>query len=365
MTNSAQHTIIVGCYAPADQPGIHALDFNTLTGSLMPRSSYTGIVNPSFLVVHPNGKWLYAVSETGLEGNGRYGSVHAFHINQQSLTLTPINHQSTNGDWPCHLQIDATGRWIFASNYGTGNVAVFPILEDGALGEMTAFVQHHGQGPNQARQERPHAHSTTLSPDNRFAIVADLGIDQLVIYKFDAETGRLSPHSQTETHAGAGPRHIAFHPDGDRMYVVNELDSTVSVYEYDAVNGKLHELQTLDTLPQNTPDSSDVPENIVADIHYSASHQRLYVSNRGHNSIAIYSVEENGRLTYLNNASCGGNWPRNFALAPNGRFMLVANRHSNEVSALPLLENNVEIGSPVKRATIAQPVCVQFLLNKR
>lgn len=360
MTSSVQHALFAGGYAAADQPGIHAFDFDAVTGKLTPRGSFTGIANPSFLVIHPNGRWLYAVSETGLGDGGKHGAVWAFEIERQSLTLQPINqHQTTRGDWPCHLQIDATGRWVLASNYGTGDVAVFPILEDGGLGEMKDFVQHHGHGPNSARQEGPHAHSATLTPDNRFAIVADLGIDQLVIYAFDVATGKLRQHGVTQTRPGAGPRHTAFHQDGRRLYVANELDSTVTVYDYDVSNGVLQELQTLNTLPPGAP------ENIVADIHVSSSGQRVYVSNRGHNSVAVFAVKADGQMAPLAIPSCGGNWPRNFALSPDDRFMLVANERSDEITVLPVLAGTAELGESVARAAVPRPTCVQFVAVDR
>jgi len=357
MRAKTQHPLYVGCYAAADQPGIHAFDFDAATGKLTARGSFTGLTNPSFLVVHPNKRWLYAVSETSLESDGRCGAVWAFQINGLSLTLQPINQQSTAGDWPCHLQIDASGRWLFASNYGTGNVAVFSILEDGALGEVSEFVQHHGRGPHLARQEGPHSHSTTLSPDNRFVIVADLGIDQLVIYAFDGEAGKLRPHSSVPARAGAGPRHMIFSPDGRKLYVANELDSTITAYDYDKENGALREFQCLDTLPP------EAPENTAADIHMSHSGRRLYVSNRGHNSIASFGVQEDGQLALLDISSCGGNWPRNFAVAPGEGFMLVGNRFSNEVSVLPMPANEGELGAPVTSAVVAQPACVRFVLQ--
>lgn len=355
MTSSIQHVLFAGGYAAADQPGIHAFVFDAVSGGLSLQGSFTGVKNPSFLRIHPNGRWLYAVSETGLADSGKHGDVWAFQINLSSLALEPVNQQSTRGDWPCHLEIDASGRWLMASNYGTGDVAVFPISADGGLGELIDFVQHEGHGPNPERQEGPHAHSATVTPDNRFAIVADLGIDQLVIYAFNAETGKLTLHGVTKTRPGAGPRHVAFDQDGRRLYVANELDCTVTVYEYDAENGTLQALQTLDTVPP------EAPENIVADIHVAASGERLYVSNRGHDSVAVYGVEENGLLSSHAIPSCGGKWPRNFTLAPDGRFLLAANEHSNEISVLPILPDEVELGAPVVRAQVERPTCLQWL----
>ncbi len=357
MTSSIQHLLFVGSYSAADQPGIHAFAFDAVTGTLSSLGSFSGIEKPSFLVVHPNGRWLYAVSETSKEDDGTHGAVWGYRIEQKPLTIQLINQQSTQGNWPCHMQIDATGCWLLASNYGTGNVVLFPILPDGALGEMKDFAQHHGHGPNTARQEGPHAHSATFTPDNGFAIVADLGIDQLVIYALDVEAGRLRPHAVTQTRPGAGPRHVAFHPDIRRAYVANELDNTITTYDYDAASGRLNELDSLDTLPLGAP------ENTVADIHVSSSGERVYVSNRGHNSVAVYAVGTDGRLTCLTILSCGGKWPRNFALAPGGNFMLVANEHSHEIVVLPILAGTAELGAAVARAAVKRPACVQFAID--
>jgi 6-phosphogluconolactonase len=244
---------------------------------------------------------------------------------------------------------------LLATNYGTGNAGIYPLQFDGSLGEMTDFVQHHGTGPNAARQEGPHAHSSIFTPDNRFAILADLGIDQLLIYQLDTSTGKLVAYSSVNTRPGAGPRHLAFHPNGKWMYAANELDSTVTLYDYDAANGVLLERQSLSTL------SSVSPENIVADIHVSTSGQRLYVSNRGHNSIAVYDIRQDGSLVLVSIPTCGGNWPRNFALAPGGRFVLVANQYSNEVCVLPIIEGMEALGAPVARAQVTGASCIQFV----
>ena len=353
-----QPLLFVGSYAAPGQAGIYAFSFDDVTRNLTAMGSFAGIANPTFIVVHPIRRWLYAVSETKQPNDGEPGSVWAFHFEHKPWAIEPINHRPSGGDWPCHLQLDATGKWLLVSNYGTGNVSVLPILSDGALGEMTDLVQHHGHGVHPQRQEGPHAHSVTLTPDNRFAIVADLGIDQLVIYKFDATGGKLIAYGQARTRPGAGPRHMAFHPNGHVVYVANELDSTVTAYGYDAANGSLREMQTLDTLPPGAP------ENTVADIHVSSSANRVYVSNRGHNSIAVFDADADGRLTRIAVSSCGGNWPRNFALAPGRPFIVVANQYSSEVSVLPLLDGPDEIGAPVASAAVPQASCVQFMQIK-
>ena len=347
--------ILVSGYAPANQPGIQAFLFNETNGALDSHGSFTGILNPSFILVHPNGKWLYAVSETGQSSDGVPGGICALSFEREPFSMHLLNQQSSRGDWPCHLRLDGTGQWLIATNYGTGNAAIYPLQADGSLGEMIDFVQHQGKGPNTARQEGPHAHSSIFTPDNRFVIIADLGIDQLVIYKFDSSTGKLSPHSSVNTSPGAGPRHLAFHPNGKWMYAANELDSTVTLYDYDTVNGALLEKQRISSIP------TDSPENIIADIHISASGGRLYVSNRGHNSIAVYDIDDNGNLVLVAIPTCGGNWPRNFALSPNGQFIVVANQYSNEVCVLPILDGADALGDPVARAAVTGASCIQFV----
>jgi 6-phosphogluconolactonase len=358
MTANTDYLLFAGSYAPEDKPGIYAYTFNSAIGNLTSQGSYTGIANPSFLTIHPNGKWLYAVSETSLDNDGIYGSVHSFSIQHEQLNikLQLVNRQSTDGDWPCHVEIDASGRWLIASNYGTGNAALFPILSNGALGEMEAFVQHEGHGPNKTRQEGPHAHSATFTPDNRFIIIADLGIDQLIIYKFDADTGSLTQHAEVQSLPGAGPRHLAFHPSGKHVLVANELDSSVTVYDYDAENGTLHALQTINTLPP------DAPESIVADIHFSSSGQHVYVSNRGHDSLAIFDFDEKtGVLIPVTNQGTYGKIPRNFAIDPSGTFLLTANQDSNNIVIFLINQTDGHLTLVKQKIDIPKPVCLKIM----
>lgn len=353
MTN--QNLVLASGYATPEQPGIQAFLFDESTGALEEYGSYTGVNAPSFLVVHPNKQWLYAVSETGVSSHGELGAVCAFQIQEEPFLLKALNRQTSRGDWPCHLQFDRTGNWLITTNYGSGNAALYPIHSDGLLGEMTDFVQHQGSGPNTARQEGPHAHSSIFTPDNRFVIMADLGIDQLIFYRFDPVHGELSHHRSIHTQPGAGPRHLVFHPNGKWFYAANELGSTVTFYEYDDTNVSLLEKQSLPTIP------SDSPENIDADIHLSADGKRVYVSNRGHNSIAAFDVNDDGTLSLISIPSSGGNWPRNFALSPNGKFMLVANQYSNEISVLPILDGKEALGAPVSRIAMNGVSCIQFV----
>lgn len=349
-------TLFIGSYAHAAQPGIYAYSFDTESGALTAQSSLVGIACPSFLIVHPNREWVYAVSELGIASHEKSGAVHALQFDRAANRIKNINQQPSGGDWPCHLALDATHKWLFCANYGSGNLSVFPVNADGSIGAMSDHIQHRGAGPNTDRQQGPHVHSTTLTPDNRFAIVADLGIDQLVMYTLDAVNGKLHLRGRTTTPPGAGPRHLTFHPNGRVLYAANELDNTIGVYTYDGENGALTEIQMFPTLP------AGAPPNTVADIHLSDAADRLYVSNRGDDSIAVFSINPDGSVNAaLGIYPCGGKTPRNFALAPGGKFILVANQDSDNVSVMPLRDGATEIGAPVARITIPTASCIQFV----
>lgn len=366
MTNANQTLVFVGSYAAADKAGVHALGFDAQRGALSPRGTFSGIANPSFVIANTrgaraqvNGLILYAVSETSADDQSAPGSVWALKVERADdsgpVTLSALNKQPCRGGLGCHLSLDRSGRWVLVANYGTGSAGVLPVREDGSLGPMTSFVEHQGTlGPMSDRQDRPHAHSTTLSPDNRFVIIADLGLDQLVVYDFDRTEGKLTRHGHAQARPGAGPRHATFHPSGQLLYVANELDSTVSAYTWDATAGSLKETQTLDTLPHA------VPGNTVADIHISAAADRLYVSNRGHDSIAVYAVDASGKLSRVAVPSCGGRWPRNFAL-PSNQHMLVANQHSGEVVVLPITKGPEALGAAVGSVAVPGACCVEVV----
>ncbi len=357
VTASLESAALVGSYAPGDAAGIYLVTVNETEGRLRIDATFAGVRNPSHLATHPGGDHLFAVSETSVGGDGVGGTVHAFRITRGrgGVDLAALNERSTDGDHPCHVCVDASGRWLAVSNYGTGNVAVFPIGPDGWLGEMTSSVQHSGSGPNADRQAGPHVHSTVFTPEGRFLIVADLGIDRVVIYAFDPDVGSLSPHDDVATKPGAGPRHMAFHPDGRHLFVVNELDSTITAYRYDARAGALQPWQTVPALPEGAP------AGMAADIHVSRSGSRVYASNRGHDSVTVCAFDMTSGLSRTVIRSSGGQWPRGFCLMPSGRHLLAANRHSNEIVLLPLLAGGSDIGEPLARVEIAQPSCVSFL----
>jgi 6-phosphogluconolactonase len=322
------NTIFVSGYAEANTSSIHIVDFDSERGALAVKGAFSEVQNPSFLAIHPNGEWVYAVSEI------EAGAVWALRYDAETHTFTSLNHQSSGGASPCHLTLDKAGRWLFVANYMSGSVGVLPIREDGTLGKMSDFIQYSGTGGDRERQKGPHAHGT----------------DTLHRYRFDTEHGKLIPHGVTKTEPGAGPRHTTFHPNGTILYVANELDNTVGVYGWVGNEGTLTEQQILTTLPPNAAPTT------TADIHLTQAGNRLYVSNRGYDSLATYDVGANGFLTLVAIQPSGGRNPRNFALSPDDRFVLVANEFSNEVVVFRADEKGV--GEVVARVALPAPTCV-------
>jgi 6-phosphogluconolactonase len=257
--------------------------------------------------------------------------------------------------------LDRTGKFVLVANYTSGSVAVFPMLKDGRLGEATSFVQHKGSSVNVERQNGPHAHAIAFSPDNRFAVVADLGLDQLLVYRFDAAKGTLGAAPQTvKTAPGAGPRHLVFSSDGRFLYVINELQSTVVTYSYDAASGALHELQRVSTLPQGFSG-----ENTTAEIEIGPSGQFLFASNRGNDSIAVFAIDSRlGTLTAVETDSTGGKTPRNFVIDPSGRWLLAANQDSNDVVVFKIDAKSGHLAKTGETVQVPSPVCVRFVTGQ-
>lgn len=349
--------LFVGTYTEKDTNGIHTYRVES-DSALTQLFETPGLPNPTFLAVHPSQKYLYAVNEIGEYEGKPAGAVSAFFIHADG-SLAPINTQSSVGRGPCHIIIDRAGKNALVANYGSGSAAVLPINTDGSLEPASAFVQHAGNGADASRQEGPHAHSTTLSPDERYAYVADLGLDKLMTYRFDASKGALEanvpPH--TALHAGAGPRHFTFHPNGRWAYVINELDNTVVAYDYSAGTGALSVKQTISTLPAGWSGTS-----YCADIHISPNGKFLYGSNRGHDSIAIFAIARTGGLLSL--VGHQGEdivWPRNFAIDAAGRFLYVANQNSDSIVAFEMNANTGALTPTDVRMNLPKPVCIQFL----
>lgn len=330
--------------------GIYHAKFDPATGALRVLGVTGGIANPSFLALHPSLPVLYAVSEASRTG----GEVIAFAIDGATGALTELNRQSTHGSSPCHVSVEASGQFAFVANYVTGNVCLYPLTANGELQPASDVVQHRGSGINASRQEGPHAHSVTVDPHNRHVVAADLGLDRLFVYGWDAATKKLVLKGTGATPDGAGPRHIAYHPKF--VYAINELDSTMSVFRYDAERGDLNLVETVSTLPA---DFSGV--SYCADVHLSASGKFLYGSNRGHDSIVVFAVDEaSGKLTTLGYASTQGSFPRNFAIDPSGQFLLAANQNSSSVAVYRI---DAVSGLPAPTGAIFDvptPVCILF-----
>jgi 6-phosphogluconolactonase len=274
-------------------------------------------------VAHANGRFLYAANE-------QEATVSAFAMDAQSGKLTPINTVKSGGTSPCHVSIDKTGKFLLVANYGSGSVSAFPIQANGALGDATGFVQHKGSSIDRARQMGPHAHFVDVSPDNRFVLTADLGLDQVLSYRFDAAKGTLTPNSPpfATLKPGSGPRHLAFHPSGKFLFVNGEMSATLTSFSYDAATGAMKEVNTVSTLPADFSGAKS-----TAEVQVDRAGRNVYVSNRGHDSIAQFSINPStGMLTPAGHTPTGGRTPRNFALDPSGNFLLAGNQDSDTVT---------------------------------
>jgi 6-phosphogluconolactonase len=270
-----------------------------------------------------------------------------------------LNQVASGGADPCYITVDNTGKYVLVANYTGGSIAAFPILADGRLGEASAFIQHTGHGPNPQRQEGPHAHSIDLSPDNRFAIVDDLGLDETLIYKFDSDKGSLTLNDPAFAKAapGAGPRHFALHPNGKFGYVINEMGSTVSAFSFDAPSGALQPLQTISILPKDFTGHND-----AAEIQIHPSGKFLYASNRGHDSIAVFAIDSNkGTLTLVEYVPTEGQSPRHFAIDPTGTFIFAENEKADNIVLFRIDGQTGHLRATGKMLEIAQPVCVKFV----
>ncbi len=353
----------VGTYTGTTSKGIYQGWLDVPTGGLRTDIAANNVTNPSFLVVTPSGRFLYAVNEVEKYNGAEQGSVSAFAVNESSGALKFLNTQASGGRGPCHIALDRGGNHVFVANYTSGTAAAFPMLKDGGLAPASSIVTHHGSGPNHDRQEGPHAHCVAVSLDNRFVIVADLGIDRLMVYAFDAKNGTLTPaaHPFVEMVPGSGPRHIAFHPDGKNLYVITELTSTVVLLSYDASTGRMEPRQTVSTLP-----SEFHGENTAAEVCTDARGRFLYCSNRGHDSIAVFRIDPASRhLTLVQHQSSLGRNPRNFALDPSGSFLVAANQRSDSIVSFSIDGEHGKLTPAGQMMKIAQPVCIQFAGHSR
>jgi 6-phosphogluconolactonase len=355
----SKYLVYIGTYTQKESKGIYAYRFDAATDRLTSLGLAAESANPSFLAVDPSRRFLYAVNEVSQYEGRSSGGVSAFAIAPGSGKLTLLNEVPSGGAGPCHLSVDKTGKYVLVANYEGGSLAVFPILKDGRLGEASAFVQHSGGSVDPKRQEGPHAHSIYVSPDNRFVISADLGLDEVFIYRFDAGKGTLAPNDPAFAlvRSGAGPRHFAFHPSGKFGYVVDEMMSTVTVFSYDRASGALDVIQAVSTLPQDFKG-----ESTAAEVEVHPSGKFLFASNRGHDSIAVLEINtRKGTLTPVGHVATLGKTPRSFAIDPTGSYLFVANQDSDSVVQFRIDPNNGGLTPTGQVLEVPSPVCVTFL----
>ena len=355
-----RYRVFVGTYTGGDSisKGVYSCEFDAETGKLSEPVLAAELINPSFLAIHPSGKYLYAVNEVS-EGPGRgNGAVTALTINADG-TLTKINHQASEGGAPCHCNVDSTGTNLLIANYGGGNVAVYPISEDGSLKPVSCNIQHEGSSVDKSRQGAPHAHSINISSDNKFAYAADLGLDKIMIYKLDAEAHTLTPASQPAALVtpGGGPRHFAIHPSSKFAYTNNEITMVVTGFSRNPEDGSLKAIQEISTIPAGFDGRKSTAECLV-----HPSGKFLYVSTRGHETITAFMIDqETGLLTYVENEPTGGKEPRNFFIDPSGKWLLAENQNSDTVYVFSIDQQTGALKPTGDFVTVGRPVCIRMV----
>ncbi len=346
------HYLLLGTYTRGKSEGIYVYKFNSITGKSVLLSS-AATSNPSYLAVSPNQEYVYAVNE-----NSDSGAVTAYAFNRKTASLHKLDVQPTQGDNPCYVAIDKTGKWAFAANYSGGSFTVFPINADGSLKAPSTTIAHHGSGPNKDRQEKAHVHSTVLSPDNHYVFVSDLGMDKIMGYSFNPATGKVKAAAQpfAEAAPGSGPRHLIFHPSGRYAYLMEELSGQVVAFRY--INGSLKQIQSISSVPADFHGFAG-----SADIHVSPDGKFLYGSNRGEsNTIAIFSISPaTGMLKAIGYEPVLGKAPRNFNFDPSGNFLLVANQDTDEVVVFKRNKQTGLLKDTGERIKAGNPVCVKWI----
>lgn len=353
--------VYFGTYTGPKSKGIYRARLEAGTGRLSPAELAAECGNPSWLALHPGGKFLYAIDERSDPQKTPGRGVSAYALDPKTGALTLLNEQSAGGPGPCHIETDRTGRTLLVANYGGGSVAALPIGADGKLGAPASFIRHTGSSVHPTRQQAPHAHAINVAPGNRFALVPDLGLDRVLVYRLDAAKSGLVAHTPAAAvlPPGSGPRHLAFHPRGKFAYVINELVCTMAVFAWDDAAGTLAPLQTLSTLP---PGESVKTGYSTAEVVAHPSGKFLYGSNRGHNSIVVYAVDAaTGRLTYVENVSTQGKTPRNFAIDPTGTWLLAENQGSDTVVPFRIDAATGRLTPTGQTLDVPAPVCAVFV----
>jgi 6-phosphogluconolactonase len=356
---SSKEIVYAGTFSARGSEGIYVYDFERSGSTLQLIQTVNTPESPTFLALHPSGKFLYSVNRGAVAGEKNSGSVSAYSIDQGTGKLTLLNHKSSYGNGPCHISTDQTGKLVFISNYVEGNLVVFPLSPDGSLGECTDSIRFTGKGIHKERQDKPHIHSATPSPDNRFLFVADLGTDRIYSFEINLNAGRLTPAQTpyTEVKPGSGPRHFTFHPDGQHAYLAEELTSSVASFSYQKKTGKL---ELMEDQVMGLPAGFN-GTNTSADIHTDASGKFLMMSNRGHESISLYSIAKNGKIKLLKTVNTEGQKPRNFLVDKKNEFVLVAHQDTDNITLFKWQAKERELtaaGVPVK---IPSPVCLKMI----
>lgn len=356
--NGKDLRMFVGTYTEPEQStseGVYVYRMDS-SGRLTLESVLRGLVNPSYLAVHPQSGHLYAVSEKGTFEGDPNGGVVALSVDSQTGKTGLLNKQSSGGEDPCYISIERTGRFALVANYSSGSVAMLPILPEGTLSPASQVVRHSGSSTHPERQDKPYAHCILPDPANRFALAVDLGIDKILLYRMDLEAGRLHQHMQVKVPEGSGPRHLIFHPNGWYAYVVCELNSSLLGFRYESETGNLEQIVSIGTLPRGYDG-----KNSCADLHITPDGKYLYASNRGHDSIACFSIDsQSGKLTVLDHIPCGGREPRGFEIAPNGKFLLAANQNSNNIVTFLIDPARGQLSRTGDEVEVPMPVCIKF-----
>lgn len=350
--------VYVSAFAAGEEGAIHAFRFDTETGALRLQHQTTDVEHPFFLVISPNGRFLYSI-DTDKFGGEEDEFVAAYSIEALSGKLTRLNKQSAKGSASCYLDIDSTGKTVVLANYSTGSVAALPVQADGSLGKATSFVQHEGSSVNPKRQKAPYAHSIEISPDNRFALAADLGIDKVLAYRLDAANSKLTVNdaqSSISVDPGSGPRHLTFHPNGKSVYLINELKNTVTFFAYEPESGKLTTQQTISTLPDNYDGVTH-----TADVKITPNGKYLYGTNRGHDSVACYRIGDDGRLTLIKIEPSLGKGPQNLLITPDGQWVICANMPGNNVVVFKINSETGELTATGEPVTVPMASCIRWL----
>lgn len=354
----ADYLVYFGTYTGAKSKGIYVSRMSD-DGKLSAPELAAETASPSFLAVHPNKKFLYAVGEVSTFGGKKAGSVSAFAVDAKTGKLTALNQKPSGGGGPCHIDIDEKGRCVVVANYGGGSVQALPVNKDGSLGDPGTFIQHEGSSVNKSRQEGPHGHAIVFDPSQKYAVACDLGLDKVLIYKADVASATLTANTPAfaTVAPGSGPRHLAFRPDGKFAYVINEMLCTMTAFAWDSKRGALEEVQTISTLPGEVQRGYS-----TAEVYVHPSGKFVYGSNRGHDSIVVYaSDKKTGKLTLVEHQPTQGKTPRHFGITPNGKFLLAENQGSDTVVVFRIDPKTGKLTATGDKIEVGSPVCAVFV----